>query len=960
MSFQLLGQVIGASFGPFGAIAGSLIGGEIDRAIAPGPDPGDLAAPSIGLGTRLPRVYGTVRVPLHPVSWSAYRATEEGGKGSQPTGFSYSLDMLGAVADGTNVQAVTRVWVNKKLSDTRHASSGLLALARAVVSPEWCTSWTLFPGGPAQTPPPLYEDRVGTANAPAQRGYATIEIADLKCGGAKAPPAIEVELATAGTWGTLANILLDAPFDASYDDTKAPVCSTTLTNSARLSLSGGALVMTPSGSTGGAVSWTEPVAPDDKFHDLPAGGTTTIYCQATYTSTTGSGTGDSHRIIEVVGVGFDNAGLQWRMVGGVVKLRVSINYSGGGTYGSEASVPAAGTEFGNDEYRIVYDRALNQIRFYCADTLLDTVSSSLGTFIGNIALLSSAVPTVDCVRGATVQRVLVYNGDFPVDVDTFAPAEVTLSSIILAELGLDETFDPADVDVTAIADIMVTGYVAAGDANTTVAELCSMFFVDVVPGTPIKFVKRGLASVVTIANADTGVAVGQPGQRFAGLKRENADETPAIAAVRFPLLERDHEAGYERGDRNSAESDDERRIDTRVVMSAAQAKGRALAFTLLDRVRRHKAAFALSDKYAALEPGDACSVVDNDGNTARLNARRMSYADGVKQIEWELDDVTALVQTGLTSSDYTPAYDPAAPADVTLLLLDIPILRDADNSYGLYACCTATGDWQGADVYKSTDGLTYTRVERIAHRATAGLTSGALGAFTGWTWDDTNTLTVTLDAGSGSTLATATKAAIEADATLNVAAIGAHGRWEIVRFASAAFVSGTTYLLSGLLRGQAGTEAFNGTHVAGDTFVLLQASGMLRVPGSLGDVGAVRYFKAVAAGRQVANATAQTLVTAEVGLQPYAPVDLRLDSGGALVWDRRTRLESRFLFGTEPPLGEASEAYDVQVLASGTEVASGTVSTASYTSAELTAGRTVRVWQRSAAIGRGSKAESTL
>ena len=39
--------------------------------------------------------------------------------------------------------------------------------------------------------------------------------------------------------------------------------------------------------------------------------------------------------------------------------------------------------------------------------------------------------------------------------------------------------------------------------------------------------------------------------------------------------------------------------------------------------------------------------------------------------------------------------------------------------------------------------------DRLAHRATAGVTSGALGAFTGWTWDDTNTLTVTLDAAGG-------------------------------------------------------------------------------------------------------------------------------------------------------------------------------------------------------------------
>mgnify|MGYP000152035498 CR=1 FL=1 len=41
--------------------------------------------------------------------------------------------------------------------------------------------------------------------------------------------------------------------------------------------------------------------------------------------------------------------------------------------------------------------------------------------------------------------------------------------------------------------------------------------------------------------AYTGAAVGDPGERFAGVKRENADETVAVAAIRYPLIDRDHE-----------------------------------------------------------------------------------------------------------------------------------------------------------------------------------------------------------------------------------------------------------------------------------------------------------------------------------------------------------------------------------------------------------------------------------
>lgn len=959
MSFALVGQVAGSYFfGPWGALGGALLGGAIDAKLAPGPDAGDLSAPSVSLGTRIPRVYGTVRVPLHPISISDYIATEHGGKGApEPATLSFSLDMLGVFADGSNVEAVLRVWANKKLVDTRHGSSSTNALA-AAMTPDWCTSWTFYDGNPAQMPAPLYEDRVLTANALAYRGMATMEIAGLACGGSKAPPAIEVEVSTnvtetvlecgvgrdeqAVNWTLGDDITItDVRCDPDFSMVWPNLWSLDVTQKVA-SIAGTNTVSTCSGFFIYGVN------------DIVGDFAVSVGCRYAEFEVNDTGTSSANTVVHV---GLRRADGTLYTINDVTFISLATD----GVLQVAYEAPTGNLWIGR-----------NNVWYGGGDPAAGTFPT-LGGVSGEVSLFVRYTP--DNPNATWTLRTVSADFDYPIPtgfyawgcrsftgpITSYTPQPELLSDIILAELALDPEFDPADVDVTDVDDIEVTGYTAIGPASETIAELCRMYYVDVVPGNPIKFVKLGKAVVTTIDNVDTGVAVGEPGQRFAGLKRENADETVAVAAIRFPLIDRDHEPGYERGDRLTAQSDDSTAITTRVVFTAEEGKGRALAFTLMNRVKRHKAAIQVSDKFAALDPGDCATVEDNDGNTMRLNARRFSYADGVKQVEWELDDTTALIQTGITDTDYTPSYNPTPSADVTLYLLDTPIFRDADNSYGLYACVTATGDWRYADVFKSTDALTYTNVGRLTNRATAGLTSGALADFTGWGWDTASTLTVELDAGSGGTLASSTVAGVEADASVNVALVGAHGRWEVIRFVTATLVTGTTYLLSKFLRGQFGTEAYNGTHQTGDTFILVQPNGMLRIAGTLSDVGVSRSYKAVAAGKQIANVTAQTLTTAEVGLTPYAPVDLRIDEdGGDLLWNRRTRFESRFLFGAEIPLGEASEAYDVQILNGSTETASGTVTSAQFTSAEVVATRTARVWQLSASIGRGQQAEEVL
>lgn len=140
------------------------------------------------------------------------------------------------------------------------------------------------------------------------------------------------------------------------------------------------------------------------------------------------------------------------------------------------------------------------------------------------------------------------------------------------------------------------------------------------------------------------------------------------------------------------------------------------------------------------------------------------------------------------------------------------------------------------------------------------------------------------------------------------------------------------------------------------------------------DLGSLRYYKAASAGQLLSAVTAETITPAGITLKPFSPVNARVDREAAdhvITWSRRTRLSTR-LVGALPiyaPLGEETEAYEVDIFASSGAAIAGTpvlrtisaagVASCTYTSAQRATdgtGSTVvymRIYQLSAAVGRG-------
>ena len=257
--------------------------------------------------------------------------------------------------------------------------------------------------------------------------------------------------------------------------------------------------------------------------------------------------------------------------------------------------------------------------------------------------------------------------------------------------------------------------------------------------------------------------------------------------------------------------------------------------------------------------------------------------------------------------------------DTDLLLLDLPLISDADAAYGFYVAMAdnAGPSWPGAGLYVSKDlGVTYENLGISTQPDTFGVASTTLGSFGGGNvFDESSRVTIVLTAGSGALSSTSELAVLNG---ANVAALGA----EVIQFKNAvATVTGPapgstrTYVLSGLLRGRRGTEWATGLHAAAETFVVLPTK--LAISGDYNDLEREFWYKAVTNGTTLALAKSHLFTNTGVTLRGYAPVHLGGGRNAAgdviLTWERRERTHGAWLDGADVPVSSAGLHFLVNV-----------------------------------------------
>ena len=201
------------------------------------------------------------------------------------------------------------------------------------------------------------------------------------------------------------------------------------------------------------------------------------------------------------------------------------------------------------------------------------------------------------------------------------------------------------------------------------------------------------------------------------------------------------------------------------------------------------------------------------------------------------------------------------------------------------------------------------------------------------------------------------------------------GDWEILQFATATLIAPSTYNLTGLLRGQAGSDATMANMVpVGQPFVVLN-NAISQVPLSAAQTGLPLNWRYGPSSRSIGDATYATSshTFTAAGLRPLSPVRIkgqRAANGDLTVsWIRRTRIGGDSWDLPDVPLSEDAERYEA-VIVSGQSVKRTiptTQPTFTYTAADQTIdfgspvnAITVRIAQVSGTYGRGAAATASV
>lgn len=553
---------------------------------------------------------------------------------------------------------------------------------------------------------------------------------------------------------------------------------------------------------------------------------------------------------------------------------------------------------------------------------------------------------------------------------------VTLSSIItdiceLSGLAAEE------IDVTELEEDGVSGYILAGGGVTgreAIEPLSKAYFFDAVDsGGVLKFMKRGAVAELDIPEADLGAVTSRSGDNSEKLVITRAHEQDIPSRMRVTYLDPDfnYEQNSQSAIRPSSRSLSKEISDLTLAVALDADGAKQIAVKAIGQfaVERTVYKFSVTREYYALDPNDVITITMEDGLVHTVRITQIEYAGSAMNI-------TAVAQKAATYESSAAGVTTTRPetqipfiGQTILVIVDCSLISSVNNVTGLYVAVFGYTDaWSGANVYRSTDGVTYpgsallsTDKDAIVGKAVSVLAD----VDDPWVWDDGNQVSIQLLDTSDS-LSSASKLNVLNGS--NIAALGD----EIIQWKTATLEANGTYTLSGLLRGRKGSDWACGSHAAGEYFVLLNSDYISFVQLPADDLAVTRYYRAVSIGSKAPGAE-QAIVAAFNNMKPLSVQRVTGARDGSsnltISWIRRTRFGGEWADGGDVAIGETSESYSIDIYDGSTVVRTLTSITQSvvYSAALQTtdfgspqSAVDVTVYQISSVIGRGFETEATI
>jgi len=606
--------------------------------------------------------------------------------------------------------------------------------------------------------------------------------------------------------------------------------------------------------------------------------------------------------------------------------------------------------------------------------LLDTVSKSVTT-VHQVSVTRDTtehhlVIVTDCVAGTSklyVDKVLLDTQTPPASIggldttsttlnvsvaDSYYLDEVAIYDKALTLAQLSEHFDGRAVQVRdVLADIftecglsgdqydvrdatdVVPGFAITdrGEARGSVEGLLASYFTDLSEyDGRLVATRRGGASVVTVDALDLGAELVEPGSDLEPrpvIVTRRLQELELPFGVDFAFISANN--GYQQSSQRAIRYT-KQHLQEQITLSAplvfTEDAGRLIAEKLLYQawVERETFEISLPLTYLYLTPGDVITLpVGSSLFRCRIVEETLGLP-GAVSFRLVLDDAAVLTQVVPGGAVNGPVVFVTPVTNTLFVAWNGNAGRDADaDSIGLYVAANGTtaGVWEGAVLYTSTDaGASYQENSTLADAATFGTTTSVLAAFTTTgTFDDTNTVDITLTAG------TENPPVSMADADVLGGANGAVIGDEIIQYGTVTALGGDSYRLAHLLRGRRGTDTFWDEHRTGER-VVLNDGGITRVSlsGGIGG-GAPILLKAVASGQTLADVSPVTAYVFGRELFAWSPVDVVGTRDGGLnltvTFNRRARKNNDLQPYQDVPLDYLLERYETKILpAAGTTV----------------------------------------
>ncbi|PRD45806.1 host specificity protein [Phyllobacterium phragmitis] len=488
---------------------------------------------------------------------------------------------------------------------------------------------------------------------------------------------------------------------------------------------------------------------------------------------------------------------------------------------------------------------------------------------------------------------------------------------LIAAIFQDFGLEAAD---TSAADGYLSGFVIAepSTARSVLEPLLDLFGIHAFE-TKDQFVFRSAARLSPSLLVEHIVLPDNEGASMTSML-EDRNDLPGTVEVFFSDPMRNYQTGSAVAVRSEGKGQGRETLTLAGSMEAGQA--RALAENWLRRcwAGRRTTSLSVPWDHVGLSVGDTISP---SGDAEATEFVVTALEDGAER---NVQAVAIAPHVRFPDVGTLPSVPPGNPftndGKPFFHLIDLPAWPGAEDAASQFRLACYARPWRGVSAYASPQSDGYSTRTLVGSRAIVGELTAPLPPGNSGRFMNTQAVDVLLYAGE---LRSQPKAQLFNGA--NAALLQApDGSWEVFQFLEAVETADSQWRLTCLLRGQLGTEEEAAMpKPAGTPFVLLDDA---IVPAGLqaSEIGLALNWRIGTAGRDFSELYFDTVeaVGGLRALQPLSPVHLaarQLPNGDiAASWIRRGRIDADNWFGTDIPLGEEQEIYQVEIWRGGSVI----------------------------------------